>query len=248
MNKLPIALEREPLIDAVFQLRLDGSVPHADILPGILYHELDPKPTINRLPASELPQPVRASDPALIYAPTQRLEWENYFIDVGDRSIAVSCKLPYPKWMEFKKAILGIIQKIAKVGVTGKVERCSVKYVNLIEGTTLANQINKIDLELRIGGLQVKEEHVNIQVHHIEDEIVHILSVISSANLKKSNGKVIQGIVVNVDSIRNINLCDFTKFSNELEPELEKLRQSNKVWFFKCLKQETIDQMGPIYE
>ena len=248
MIKLPKVLEREPLIDAVFEVRLDGSVSHADLLPGILFHELSPKPQIKRLPTAELPQPVRANDPNLRYAPTQRLEWDKYVVAVGDQTIVISCKLPYEKWTNFKKTILNVTERIAKMGVAGKVERYSIKYVNLIEGATLADQIKKIELNIDIGSMQVTDEHINVQVHHVEDDVVHILTVVSGASGTMSDGKEIQGIVVAIDSIRNIELCDFAKFARDLEPELEKLKQSNKVLFFKCLKQGTINEMRPRYE
>ncbi len=55
-------------------------------------------------------------------------------------------------------------------------------------------------------------------------------------------------MVVDIDSIRNIQPTPFNEFAVGLEPELETLRQSNKIHFFGCLKQETIDEMGPVYE
>ena len=63
MTKLPVILEREPLVDAVFEVRLGGDPHMSDLLPGVLFGQLDPKPTIQRLPAAEIPQPIRASDP-----------------------------------------------------------------------------------------------------------------------------------------------------------------------------------------
>ena len=37
-------------------------------------------------------------------------------------------------------------------------------------------------------------------------------------------------------------------FAHGLRPKLETLRQSNKVHFFDCLKQEAIHEMEPVYE
>ena len=247
MTGLPKILEQEPLVDALFEVRLDGSVPHADILPGILFHQLDPKPTIKRLPAAEFPQPVRANDPNLRYAPIQRLEWGNYVIAVGDQNIVISCKLPYPKWPNFRSKILDATSMIADAGVVGKVERFSVKYVNLIRGNSLAEQIVKVDVAIRIGSLEVRDDHINMQVHHVEDDTIHILTVITDAHGKMPDGSEAQGVVVDIDSIRNIQPVEFKDFAAGLEPELEKLRQSNKIKFFGCLKQETIDKMGPFY-
>lgn len=246
--KLPKILDREPLVDALCEVRMEASAPLADILPGILFHELAPKPTINRLPAANIPQPMRESDPALHYAPTQRLEWGEYIIAVGDRNVVISCKLPYPKWPNFKSKILEVIGLIAKVGVAGKVERFSLKYVNLIEAQTPADQIAKIDLALRIGTLEVNNDHIDIKVQHVEGDALHILTVITGASGRMPDGREAFGVVVDIDSIRNIQPIPFDEFAHGLEPKLETLRQSNKARFFGCLKQETIDDMGPVYE
>lgn len=246
--KLPKILEREPLVDALCEVRMEASEPLADILPGILFHKLEPKPSIMRLPPAEIPRPIRDADPALQFAPTQRLDWGNYVIAVGDRSVIISCKLPYPKWPNFKKKILEVIHLIAEVGVAGKVERFSVKYVNLIEAPTLAAQIAKIDLALRVGSVEANSDHIDIKVHHVEGDIIHILTVVTGASARMPDGRDAFGAVVDIDSIRNIQPVPFDTFAQHLEPEIETLRQANKVRFFDCLKRETINEMGPTYE
>lgn len=248
VTKLPKTLEREPLVDALFEVRMEASAPLADILPGILFHKLNPKPSIKRLPAAEIPQPMRASDPLLRFAPTQRLEWGEYLISVGDRNVIISCKLPYPKWPNFKKNILDILNLITEIGVAGRVERFSIKYVNLIEAPTLATQIAKIDLAIRIGNLEVNADHIDMKVHRVEGDTIHILTVVTGATGRMPDGRETMGVVVDIDSIRNIQPISFDVFASGLEPELEKLRQSNKVRFFGCLRQETVDELGPIYE
>ena len=248
MKQLPTALEREPLIDAVFEVRFDGSAPHADILPGILFHQLDPKPTVKRLPTAEFPQQMRLNNPDLRYTPVQRLECADAVIAIGDRSFVIGCRLPYPKWPKFKREILFITKLIAEIGVVGKVERFSIKYVNLIEAPTLAEQIAKINLSIRFGSLEVTNNNVDMKVHHVEDGALHILTVVTGASGKMPDGREAHGVVVDIDSIRNIEPLAFSDFVKELESDLEQLRLSNKTRFFDCLKQETIDEMGPVYE
>ena len=250
MQRLPRILEHEPLIDAVFEVRLnkDQTSPLVDILPGFLFHDLDPKPTVKRLSAAEIPQPMRASDPNLQYTPVSRVEWENYFISVGDRNIVISCNLPYPKWPKFKSTILDITTRIAEAGIVGKVERYSVKYVNLIAAPTLGEQIKKIEMTVTLGTVRVSADHVNVKVHRVEGDIVHILSVITGATGKLPGEKEVSGVVVDIDSIRNIDLVDYAIFARDLEPGLEQLRQANKEKFFDCLTKSTIQEMGPVYE
>ena len=248
MQKLPLRLGREPLVDALFEVRL-GPTSLADILPGFLFHDLPaPKPQITRLPAAEFPQPMRASDPALQYAPILRMDWGSYVISVGDRNVIISCKLPYPKWPNFKAAILDLTTRIGKVGTSGKVERFSLKYVNLIQAPSLAEQFGKIKMSLTLGEIEVKGDHTTLQVHRHEDGIIHILSVVIGAEGQMPDGKRVSGAVVDADSIRNVDVADLTAFAASLEPGLEQLRQAKKRKFFTCLTQATIDEMEPVYE
>lgn len=248
MQKLPKKLRREPLIDALFEVRLGGAPQLGEVLPGFLFHELDPKPIVKRLPAADIPQPMREMDPNLQFAPVSRLEWNDYFIATGDRNIVISCKLPYPGWEKFKAAILDITKRIAKVGLAGSVERYSLKYVNLIEASTLAEQISKIIMSITLGPIKVTADHVNLQVHHKEEEIIHILSVLVGATANLPTGKQVVGVVVDVDSIRTLKMPSFEEFSSRLAPELEQLRQANKEKFFGCLTEKSILEMEPIYE
>ncbi len=245
MQPLPDRLEREPLVDALFEVRLSGTPSLTDILPGFLFHDLDPKPTISRMAAADIPQPMRATVPDLQFAPLMRLDWREYLISVGDRNVLISCKMPYPKWPNFKATILDLTRRIANMGLAGNVERYSLKYVNLIQAPTLAEQIAKIKIAITLGGETVADEHATLQVHRHENGIIHISSVIIGAEGQLADGRRLFGAVVDIDSIRNIEATDFAAFAEGLEPGLEELRQANKRKFFSCLTAETINEMGP---
>ena len=247
--QLPTRLANEPLVDAICELRMEKAIPLADILPGILFHKLVPQPKIKRLPTAEIPQPVRANDPSLRYEPTQRLEWGHYVIAIGDHNVIIGCKLPYPGWPKFKAKILEIVNLIADVGVAGKVERFSIKYVHLIEAPSLADQFAKINLTLHIGELKkLNDNPININLHYAEGGTLHILTVITGANARMPDGREASGVVVDIDSIQNVEPIPLDEFAQGLADRLEALRQSNKAYFFSCLKQKTIDEMGPTYE
>lgn len=247
MAPLPKTLEHEPLVDAVFEVRLNGVPPLADILPGFLLHDLGQGTKLIRLPAAEIPFPMRKEDANLQFAPIQRIEVDGFSILVGDRNIIVSCKLPYPKWSSFKPVILDVMSRVAKVGLPGSIERYSVKYVNLIQAPTYQEQIKKIAMNITLGDLEVSSEHINLQVHRREGEVIHILSIATGAN-GQIEGKPVSGVLVDIDSIRNVNVPDIQTFAENLEQGLESLRQSNKEKFFGCLTAETIEEMGPTYE
>lgn len=248
MIKLPKVLEREPIVDAVFEIRFGGSPQLSEILPGMLFSHLEPKPKLHRQPAADIPQPLRESDQNLCFAPILRLELEQFNVSIGDRNVVVSCKLPYPKWPAFKDKILELTALMGTLGVEGIVERFSVKYVNLITAATYAEQISKIEMAVRIGPLEIVDNHFNLQVHHFEGDALHILKVVTGASAKLGNGETTVGVVVDVDSIMNITPLIYQEFASGLEPQLEALRQSNKAKFFSCLKPATIEEMGPVYD
>ena len=247
MAKLPQTLAHEPLVDAVFEVRINGVPPLADIIPGFLLHDFGKGAKVVRLPAADLPFPMRKEDPNLQFTPIQRVEVEGFSILVGDRNIIVSCKLPYPKWPNFKPAILDVMARVAKIGLPGSIERYSVKYVNLIQAPTFQEQINKIAMEIKLGDLEVSSEHLTLQVHHREEDVVHILSIATGAN-GQIDGNAVSGILVDIDSIRNVDVPDIQTFADGLADGLETLRQSNKEKFFSCLTAETIQEMEPAYE
>lgn len=247
MARLPKTLEREPLVDAVFEVRLNNVPPLADILPGFLLHDLGQGTKVTRLPTADIPYPMRKDNANLQFAPIQRVDIDGFAILVGDRNIIVSCKLPYPKWPNFKPVILNVMGRIAKAGLPGAIERYSVKYVNLIQAPTYQDQIKKIAMNIRLGDLNVTSEHVTLQVHRREEDVVHILSIATGAN-GRIEGKAVSGVLVDIDSIRNVTEPDIKIFADNLEDGLEDLRQSNKEKFFSCLTKETIEEMGPTYE
>lgn len=250
MTKLPKALNHEPLIDAVFEVRFKDDLGSslADILPGYLFHGLEPKPALQRLPSADLPFPVRQANIGMKYAPIIRLDWDKYFISIGDNSLAVSCKLPYPKWPNFKQTILDIVSRVAKSGISSAVDRFSLKYVNVIEGTSIGQQLSKINMKICLGSINVLSDPVNLQVHITSDNIIHIISVMAGAEVSLLNNKKLSGIIVDVDSIYNVISNEFKINSPDFETILDKIRFDNKSLFFECLKSETIDEMGPEYE
>lgn len=246
MQKLPVRLEREPLVDALFEVRVQPSSPLADVIPGFLMHDLGGDARMTRLPAADLPFPMRKQDPNLQNAPLLRIEWGHYFISVGDRNVVISCKMPYPKWPHFKAAILEILGRIARLNPEGPVERFSLKYVNLIPATDYANQIGKVRMEVKLGELHVSEQHISLQVHEKTADAIHIYNIITGVEARTNEGKTTAGILVDIDSIRNFKTPSLKDLASNMEESLEALRQENKAKFFSCLTESTINEMGPV--
>ncbi|MCM2399779.1 TIGR04255 family protein [Rhizobium sp. S153] len=247
MAKLPISLRDEPLIDAIFELRFEGQQQLADILPGVLFSAYHGAPKISRLPFAEIPQPVRASDPNLVFVPTIRLDLDGFAISIGARNVVVSSAQPYPKWAAFREFILGVCERVANSGLELELERFSLKYVNLLQGGSVADQVNQIRMQMAVGDLDYKNGLFSLQLQVTEDDFLHIVSVMTGAVATLPNGTTLAGTILDVDSVCHTPSLSFREFFNTSVDRLERLRHANKSKFFSSLTEEAIQSMGPNY-
>lgn len=248
-RKLPIKLEKQPLIDAVFEMRFLSSIPASDILPGFLFGKLDGEKKIESLPVAQVPKPLREGDPNLQFSPITRLRWSDYLISIGDRSIAIGCNYPYPGWMDFKPAIKKIIELLKEINIFQSISRYSMKYVDLILSTNIEHQISLIDMDISIAGHKIKNQGFQLRVELITDSFVNIIQIIPSASATLLNGEKRDGIIIDVDTIYNINDLKIEEvFNGNFDTDLEHIHKINKRMFFDCLNEETIKSLGPIYD
>ena len=247
---LPNKLKNEPLIEAVFEFRFEASQPATDLIPGFLFGKLDGKKVLHRLPTAELPKPIRDSDPNLRFAPLVRLELERFNLLIGDHAVAVGCKLPYIGWQSgFREKCLEVVAVLSDLTFIEKVSRFSIKYVNLIPASTISEQVTLLKMKISIGDSNVVDSQFSFRVELLDGLDVHVVSILSGATATDNEtGHERTGIVVDVDTIRNLDNQAFNDWNSTITDQLNQLRHSNKEKFFSMLKRSTIDGMGPSYE
>ena len=248
--QIPVALGNEPLVEAIFEIRFRGESNFASIIPGYLFEHLDKedKPTITNLSPLEIPRQIRATIPELTYAPIVNLDQRRFRISVGENSIVVSCKLPYPKWPSFKEKIFEVLTKICDIVRDYEIERYSMKFVNIIEANSFEEQIGKIELNLMLNNSNEIGEDLHLVFHQKENDFVHILTIKTNANVKFSEENERNGFMLNVDTIKYCNGLSFEPFIQKMRSDLEVLKLKFKKKFFDCLTNETIKSMEPEYE
>lgn len=74
------------------------------------------------------------------------------------------------------------------------------------------------------------------------------MKIAASVTASRLDGKTQNGVLVEVDSIRNKATSDLSMFEQELPDLLEAIHASNKRMFFDCLRKSTIEYLEPIYE
>lgn len=248
MTTLPKKLKKEPLIDAVFEIRFKSDFPAGGILPGLLFGKLDGNKTIEQLPISQIPHQVRDADPNLQFAPLTKLDWGQFYINVGDRSLSVGCKHPYPGWGDFKPAITEVTRILEDANIIKSVERYALKYVDLIPAATVKEQVSSLNFDITLAGHKLTQEVFQLRIEIPQGDFIHAVQVVSSATATLQSGESRKGLIVDVDSIVILKSVSFSELTTGFSEKLDLIHQENKKMFFDCLKAEALDALEPEYE
>jgi len=248
-TKLPAKLNKEPLIDALFELRFNANSNFSELVPGLLFAKLPGELELQRLPHAELPKAIRDQDPNLKYASLVKISWGNYIIGLGDRSFTVSCALPYPGWNDFASAIATVMEAIKSTKMVQSVVRYSLKYTDLIPAETIPEQLSKTTISVKIAGVEGElSGHTTLRTEVFEDGYIHILNIVTSANAKMASGEKRTGLVIDVDSIKILEEINFDEWLSDYQDELNKIHAANKDMFFKCITEDTLESLEPTYD
>jgi uncharacterized protein (TIGR04255 family) len=247
---LPTKLKKDPLVDAVFEIRLSSSMPVSSIVPGILAAKLKTIPQIERLPASDLPSQIRALTPALQFQPLIRIHWnDSFLVLVGDVSLGLACKMPYPGWHSFKSHILELAKLLNESGLIEQIERYSLKYAGVVDGQNPAEQIARIKIDLKLGEYSLKAEPFSVRIEMQRDDFLHIVNLAAPATVALlTGGSQRTGLLIDIDGIRDYKTKNLSEFIGELPDRIETLHTRNKELFFGLLTDETLAYLEPSYE
>lgn len=248
MADLPTRLRKEPLLDALFECRFTAHAPVSDILPGILFSEFVGDKKLERLPQSQIPETMRNSDPNLQYVPLVRIRFQDYSFLIGDHSIAVACNLPYMGWNSFKATITRMISVLKKSGLVEHVTRYSTKYVDLIQSSDPTEQASLANLSLKIGSHTLTKESYQARMEIPVEGFINIVQIISGTKIIISGGTEQEGVVIDIDTIKNTGAIPIEQLEQELDNALEHIHLVNKKTFFDCLTEQTLERLEPEYE
>lgn len=248
--KLPTKLAKEPLLDAVFEVRFAQADQLASILPGFFFGRLRGGVTgVESLPASQMPKVIRERDPTqqLANAPLIRVHWGQYAILIGDSSVAIACKLPYPGWAMFRPAIEEVLQATVDSKRTGEVQRYSLKYVDMLKTSAELPASAQVRWSLKLGDLELRDENIVLRVEIPRDGFLHAISIATRADAQLESGVLISGAVLDVDTIQQ-DAAALSSLFVKAPAQLDAIHQSNKEVFFGCLSPSGLTALEPVYE
>ncbi|MGE1083080.1 TIGR04255 family protein [Pseudomonas shirazensis] len=243
---LPSKLAREPMIEAVFEMRFESSAPVAAMLPGILYSKLNGSLSMEQLPPHALPKEMRDADPNFLHVPLTKCSWGNYWILIGDRIFSVASKLPYAGWADFLQKIQMAYGVVLDTGMITTVSRCSIKYVDILDSIPLS-PVDCFNMELSVGSIG-SAENFHIKIGAVQDGISHTVQLISNAMTQLYGGRELQGPLIDVDSIIDIAEEDSSTFASKLVERASVLHEANKRAIFDAISEAALCYLEPTYE
>lgn len=245
---LPTKLLKGPLVDVTFEVRFDTTLPLSSVLPGHLFGHLGGI-SIERTPHAEIPQQIRDNEPALQFMPLVQLNTTGYVIGVSDKSLQVSCVLPYLGWAHFKAKIVEVLQCVNQLSVVGSVVRYSLKYTDILSNEFMAHSSDYLSASLSIGGHEIDVATSILQVQIAEGGAINLLQIRGSVEVKViETGLSKTGILLDIDSIRQVEKVHLLEFINKHSSDLDSLHYINKKIFFDCLSPKGLDALGPEYD
>lgn len=246
---LPVKLEKEPLIDVVCAVNFESDG-HADaLLPGLLLPKLAGRPLkFETLPAAQLPQVVRESDPNLQNAPLMRVVVDERFtVLIGSKWLGVGCQMPYSGWSAFKEMIETVFAVLRDAPFVTRVERHSLKYVDFIESQGGDESLSRFNLQIEIAGRKLSNQATQLRTEIVEPPFLHAATIFSPAAAKRPDGTTINGAVVDVDTHR-IERFATIDFLENLSQLLDAIHTANKTFFFALLSDAGLQELRPLYD
>jgi uncharacterized protein (TIGR04255 family) len=246
-SRIPVKLRKEPLFEAVWEIRFTGTKAGvADLLPGLIFKELSGKySNIVKLPAANIPDPIVESDPKLKYMPKIRIENGNQAVQIGEHAVSLSCKRPYSGWSVFSTDIRNLARAISQTGLVKRLDRFSLKYMDLI---TLNQPIGLecLDVDIRLGQHAIEERPVQFRTEIVEGDLVHIIQIVAPARVALAgNENDMRGVLLDIDTIKTTSGEDSWEV---LSRRLDDVHLSCKKMFFSLMTPETIAKLEPEYE
>jgi len=244
MAKNPVRLKNPPLTEAVFEIRFSsskGSI--GDLLPGLLYSALGEQfGEAEPLPMASVPSEIRVKEPRLRYKPHVRLSGEDAILLVGHQVATLSRSAPYLGWKHFRNLIDKVLSAVKGTELVDRLERYSLKYVNLIELQDKP-MLDLLNADLQLKGFSFADNGFRLRAEITLERFISIIELASTMTMQVGEESK-SGLLFSIDTLTTVSEEEsWSSIDTDLETGHEKLKEV----FFGLLKPDTIKRYGPIW-
>ena len=249
MNKIPTRLNKEPLIEAIWQAQFEpkDGLPVGDLLPGILYSALKvdhPNLQLHRLPTADIPAPVAQIDPNLRFSAKYRMEEPGspFLFQVGDRIVTMNCRKPYAGWSAFKEKILKLVDVIEISSLVPTPLRHSLRYIDLL-CLDPAPSLKALQANFKIGQWSLENRPIQMRVEIPDGDCNHVIQIAPPAEANLPEGRL-QGSVIDLETFASTQPTSW----QDVRTQIDQIHDRSKAVFYQqLLTADAIALMEPEY-
>jgi uncharacterized protein (TIGR04255 family) len=248
-KRIPRRLKKEPLLEAVWELRFQsGTDTVENLLSGIIYDKMIGSfGTPVRLAAADMPLAARIHQSILNYTPMFRFDGKGekaaLSLQVAPRAITVNCRKPYLGWEKFKSEIMLLADVVWKTGLITAIERFSLKYIDLVPAAG-PDYTTPLEGKLNLGGHNLGCSPLQLTSQLSEGDFVHVITLLAPARVQVGVTTA-EGLLVDIDTILP---AGSERFWDRFESLLDQAHGFNHALFFGILKPEIIEQLEPEFD
>lgn len=239
-DPLPIRITPCPIVEAVFEARFVSTGPWAT-LPGLLYGQIRERYREEvTLPLMQVPEQIRAQDPALTHLPLLQFKGESFLVQLGPRVFSLVTKPRlYPGWTAIYDELAWLLPRVAKAGFVRESERIGVRYIDFFRGDIFPH----LRIGVHIDGAPLQENQTDVTTVMRLGRVGARLQITNGAIVASTSGPEV-GSVLDLDTW--VGSADADLFGQGLDRFTE-LHETVKRVFFGLLKPEFLNQLQPVY-
>lgn len=240
-DRLPLRISPCPIVEAIFEVRFVSNESWAT-LPGLLFGQIRERyPEQIALPLLQVPDTIRAQDPALTHLPLLQFKSESFLVQLGPRVISLATRhREYPGWPAIMAELRWLLPRLQAAGFVRETERLGVRYIDFFSGDIFPH----LRLGAQIDGAPLAAQQLDLTTVFRFGPISARLQVTNGAIVAAPSGPEV-GSVLDLDTW--VGPMDAEFFTQGLDRFAE-LHTTVKQVFFGLLKPSYLAQLQPVYQ
>lgn len=242
MRGLPTKLSHDAIVEALIEVRFNTSLEPEVFLGKVLSLPEIGTYRRQRLPAANIPNPIRQSDNTLRFQPT--FEFISHdtqkIIRLGPQVFSLHMVNGYPGWASFDAQIKEVISKVFLSTDDYTLARLGLRYINFFdEKKHQVKVIGDLSLDIKIGENRITD-NVNIHYSKIIDDLIVQVKVATKDFISpppSANASIFCDIDVSTEYHSRIFSTDF------IFDWMERAHNEEKKEFFSLLRPEIIERL-----
>jgi uncharacterized protein (TIGR04255 family) len=240
--RIPKRLTRNPIIDAIAEIRFTSKVP-SDAIIGLVYSTLQStfgKP--ESLPILQIPADLREKDPNLRYQACYKFTKPGNVLLIGPHNVALST-YPYSDWAAASPLLYEVLSRLNTVELFERIERVGLRYINFFESLNICDHST---LTIEVRNISVAKQSITLRTE-TDSKGFKVITQVSNCAQVQVRGELKHGSILDLDIVKpELNILPESQ-SNDVKSLFVVANEIADSTFFNFLADDFIYTFEPVY-